>query len=302
MSKAPIQFPYGVRLTIAYDGTDFHGWQTQEGQRTVQETIEEAITKMGMAHSTLRGCSRTDSGVHARRQIAAFACDRELPDRGWTLGLNGILPPDVAIVQTHLCDRRYNPRWDAEKKLYRYLINVGDTRDPLLRRYAWHIGPRLARPDVTPQTRGFETQDFLDIDAMQRGAELLQGQHDFHAFRAYSDKRRTTVRTMFAVRVLPGWNTQSNLLAIEVEGNAFMKNMVRIMVGTLMDIGRRRFPPEQIPKMLAPEGKRKFGGPTAPPEGLTLVEIQLKHGDYVKKREAGKLVQPTFIESPESKY
>ncbi len=274
---------HGVRLEIAYDGTNFSGWQSQTGQRTVQGTLESALDAMGVDHSTMRGASRTDAGVHAEGQVAAFGCDRLIPPRGWVLGLNGVLPEDVSVLAAAACHRRYNPRFDARGKLYRYIIHVGPTRHALTRRIAWHIGPALARPDRT--TRGPTVDDYLDVDGMQEAARHLEGTHSFHAFRATSDGRATTERTLERVRVIPEFRgiscgRSAQALAIEVQGTAFLKNMVRIVAGTLVEVGRLRMTPESVAHLLEPEASRSDAGPTAPPQGLTLVRIDLKLGDH----------------------
>jgi len=272
VAEPPRENPHGVRLTIAYDGTDFFGWQAQPQGRTVQTAIEAAITAMGIGRTRLRGCSRTDSGVHARGQIAAFSCDRELPRRGWIVGLNGLLPPDVAILDAEHCARRYDPRNDCIKKLYRYSVVVGQVRDPLTRRQAYHLSPRFARQDVEPRKRRDEVEQYVDLAAMRAVASAWEGRHDFRAFRATTDRRDNTMRTMHAVRVL---QRDERSLCIEVEGDAFMKNMVRIMAGTLLEIGRRKMSVEDGIALLGEDAKRTEGGPTAPAHGLCLERIWL---------------------------
>ena len=272
--------PYGVRFRIAYDGTGFAGWQTQPNQRTVQETLEEALTAMRLKHSKVRGASRTDSGVHAMGQVASVAIDRDIPPRGIVLGLTGLLPDDVSLVSAARCDRRYNPRYDARGKLYRYLIKVGATRDPLTRHRAWYVSPTLGRRDR--RERDNVIDDYLCVESMRDAARRLSGTNDYRAFRAASDYRDNTVRTLRAVRVIPGVWGDPGLLAIEVEGDAFMKNMVRILAGTLLDIGRQRYTPDRIDHMFTTGARRGDGGPTAPAHGLCLVRIDLRRGDYHK--------------------
>jgi tRNA pseudouridine38-40 synthase len=267
------QLPHGVRLVIAYDGTDFSGWQHQPEQRTVQGCVEAALDAMGVRHSRVRGCSRTDAGVHASGQVIAFACERELPLRAWTIGLNGHLPADIAVREASPCAASYDPRFDATQKLYRYLVSIGETRDPLLRRTTWYVGPRLGRRDRRP--RRPIVDDYLDLEAMRDAARRMLGTHDFHAFRALSDPREITVRTLFDLRVIEGFGGRDDLLALEVEGNAFLKNMVRILAGTLVDVGRHFFEPSYIDTLLSPDGHRTKGGPTAPAHGLCLVRVTL---------------------------
>lgn len=279
MGRSEPRLPYGVRLLVAYDGTKFHGWQAQPRVRTVQQTIEAGLDAMGLETSRLRGASRTDAGVHAAGQVVGFACDRELPEAAYTLGLNGLLPDDVSIRAAAAVDRRYDPRNDATGKLYRYRIYVGPTRDPLQRWRAWRIGPQLARRDIPRAERRPIATDYLDVDAMQQAADVLVGTHDFRAFRSSSDDRENTERTMRRIEVIPGYEGHPEQLAIEVEGTAFMKNMVRILAGTLMDVGRHRFGVDRVRALLGPAGRRPDAGPTAPAHGLCLVRIDLGRGD-----------------------
>jgi tRNA pseudouridine38-40 synthase len=239
--------------------------------------LEEAIDEMGIEHSQVRGCSRTDAGVHALGQIASFAAEIEVPREGWISGLNARLPKDIVVHDAQPCYRRYNPRFHAAHKRYRYLVRCGQQRDPLIRTQAWQLGPKGARPDVA--NRGDRVEGYLDVEAMRAAAQRFLGRHDFRAFRQSGDQREVVVREMFEVNVLSGWSGRGDLLAIEVVGNSFMKNMVRIMAGTLVEVGRGRFVPDDIPAMLREDSDRSDAGQTAPAHGLTLVEIELAHFD-----------------------
>lgn len=272
MAKEP-EFPYGVCLTVAYEGTAFHGWQSQEGFRTVQATIEEAIDKLGVEHSALRGASRTDAGVHALGQIAAFGCKTEIPPEGWVRGLNDILPGDVLICEASACFRRFNPRWHASQKRYRYVLHCGELRDPFTRNTAWHLWPSECRKDVRGQKS--RVADYLDVEAMKAAAAHLVGTHDFRAFRGRGDERATTERTLPSVDVITPWKGRDDMLAIEVVGTAFLKNMVRILAGTLVDVGAKRRSADSIPPLLMDTATRGDAGQTAPPHGLTLIDIEL---------------------------
>ena len=270
---------HGVCLCVGYDGTDFHGWQAQPGLRTVQGMIEKAIDAMGVAHGAVRGCSRTDAGVHAFGQIASFAAEIEVPPEGWVSGLNSRLPDDIVVHDARPCYRRYNPRFHAAHKHYRYLVRCGQQRDPLIRREAWQLGPKGMRPDLGSWDRGVPVEDYLDVDAMRAAAAQFVGEHDFHAFRQAADAREVVVRRMFEVSVHTPWLDRPDLLAFDVVGNSFMKNMVRIMVGTLVDVGRRRIDPASIPAMLRPDADRAEAGQTAPAHGLSLMRIELARFD-----------------------
>jgi len=275
----PPRFMHGVCVCLGYDGTDFHGWQAQPGLRTVQGMLEEAIDEMGIEHSPVRGCSRTDAGVHALGQIASFAAAIEVPREGWVSGLNARLPKDIVVHDAQPCYRRYNPRFHAAHKRYRYLVRCGQQRDPLIRERAWQLGPKGMRRDVESQQRGAGVEDYLDLDAMRAAAAHFVGEHDFRAFRQSGDEREIVVREMFEVSVNPGWLGRPDLVAFEVVGNAFMKNMVRIMAGTLVDVGRGRIPPAAVPAMLREDSERTDAGQTAPAHGLTLVRIELRRFD-----------------------
>ena len=277
MGIEKLQFPHGVCLCLGYDGTDFHGWQAQPGLRTVQGMVEEAIDEMGLEHSPVRGCSRTDAGVHALGQLASFSCTHDVPREGWVHGLNARLPDDIVILDAQPCFRRYNPRFHAAHKRYRYLVRVGRQRDPLFRKRAWQLGRKDGRKDRP--LGGHFVEDYLDVAAIREASKHLLGKHDFRAFRQSGDQREILERTLFAVRVLPGWNGRRDLLAIEVIGNSFLKNMVRIMAGTLVEVGQQRIEPGDIPGMLHESADRSDAGQTAPAHALTLVEIQLARFD-----------------------
>lgn len=265
--------PHGVLLVVAYDGTAFHGYQEQTNARTVQGTLAEALAKLEGSHGRLRGTSRTDAGVHAMAHPVAFATDRLLPPRGWMMQLNTLLPDDVAVREASPCAPGYDPRFDAATKLYRYRVHVGFGRDPLRDRVSWFLSPARARKDVEERSRDVST--WLDVEAMREAARRLEGTHDFAAFKAADDPRTQTVRTLRRVAIVPGFGGESDSLAIEVRGNAFMKNMVRILAGTLVDVGRGRFPPSHVDHLLSGTATRAECGPTAPAAGLVLVEVEL---------------------------
>ena len=236
---------------------------------SVQREVEAAIEALTGEVTTVRGASRTDSGVHARGQIAAFDTSRPLPTLGWVRGLNGKLPQDVAVREAEFCTAGYDPRFDALRKNYRYVIHTGIERDPIDRHRAWHLGPRRAQP--RPGGRG----PILDVDAMRAAVPHFVGTHDFRAFRSSRDARDNTIRTIEEARVTCPWSGSDDLVAFEVRGNAFLQHMVRIMAGTLVEVGRKRIAPSTIPELLRSDAERDDAGPTAPPHGLCLMSIQL---------------------------
>lgn len=263
----------GIRLTVAYDGTAFHGFQAQAGLRCVQSELARAVTQVCRHEAEIRGASRTDAGVHAAGQVVAFDTSRELTPRRWVQALNRYLPDDVAVCAAEPCAAGYQPRFDARDKLYRYLFHVGVTRDPLLRHRAWHLGRQIPWTFADPDQ--LQAVHRLDVASMRRAAALLVGTHDFVAFRAASDTREDTVRTMLRVELLTDYLGNPDLIALEVEGTAFMKNMVRILAGTLIAVGRGRLSEDRLRALLQPGARRQEAGDTAPPEGLTLVRVRL---------------------------
>ncbi|MCG8556812.1 MAG: tRNA pseudouridine(38-40) synthase TruA [Proteobacteria bacterium] len=252
----------GVRIVVAYDGARLAGWQRQPGRRTVQGALEQALDRIGGWHSEVRGASRTDAGVHALGQVAAFDAGRKLEPRRWVAALNRYLPEDIAVQAAEGCARGYDPRFHAVCKTYRYLLWAARPRQPLQRMTAWHPSTLLPRTG-------------LDTEAMRQAAQQLVGTHDFRAFQAADDHRRNTTRTLYTVNVTPCHQSEPHLMAIEVTGSAFLKNMVRILVGTLVEVGRGRLGPGDIASLLGPEGRRQAAGQTAPAHGLTLLSLEL---------------------------
>jgi tRNA pseudouridine38-40 synthase len=251
---------HGVLLKIAYDGTAFHGWAAQKPNkdgvavRTVEETIRGAIAAMDPRAGAVRGTSRTDAGVHAEGQLAAFDATKIIAPRGWVLGLNQHLPDDVCVREARAVPALFAPRFVARGKRYRYRVVLDRVRDPFLRTRAWRIG------------------DALDLDKMMREAMHVLGTHDFAAFRAAGDERAVTTRTItrIDVEVAEG----GRLASVVIEGNAFLYNMVRILVGTLVDVARGRIEEGAIPRALAAK-ERALAGTTAPAHGLTLEHVDI---------------------------
>ncbi|MEI7893322.1 MAG: tRNA pseudouridine(38-40) synthase TruA [Myxococcales bacterium] len=242
----------GVLLTVAYDGTGFHGWAAQPGVRTVQGTLQEALRKLDPEASLLRGASRTDAGVHAEGQLVGVDVFRRIAPRGWVLGLNKVLPEDLSVRQARLVPIGYNPRHEARRKRYGYRLQVDAVRDPHLRLRVWRVAPPV------------------DLARLGREAEAAVGTHDFASFRAASDGREHTVRTMFRVETA----VEGRVVRVVVEGNAFMHNMVRILVGTLVDVARGRLAEGAVARALAVRDRR-VAGMTAPAQGLTLEQIEV---------------------------
>jgi tRNA pseudouridine38-40 synthase len=239
-----------LRVVVAYDGTDFSGWQRQPSVRTVQGCLEDGIRTLLGEEVFVRGAGRTDAGVHADGQVASLALASRIPPHGLLRGLNSILPADVALLDVAEADPTFDARFSARGKIYRYTVWNHRVRSPRHARTTWHV------------------RRTLDMAAIRQAAAALVGEHDFRAFRASDCERRTTRRLVRRLDV----DRQGALLTIDVEATAFLKNMVRILVGTLIDIGRGQLGPEAIARMLE-TGDRAAGGITAPPQGLTLLHV-----------------------------
>jgi tRNA pseudouridine38-40 synthase len=244
-------------MIVAYDGTEFHGWQTQNrpdlhSLRTVQETMEKAVMKVMRHPITIIGASRTDSGVHARGQVATFASTNDIPPEKLLMGINSWLPDDVQVKKIEITTDRFNPINDCTSKGYRYSLAHGCSnplRKPMFdRRYLAH------------------TAYELDVSAMQTAASHFLGEHDFAGFTKLNHGRESTVRTIDGCTVT---ETEDWRIAIDVSGSGFLWNMVRIVAGTLLEVGRGYTSPGSIPELIA-SCDRKRAGKTLPPEGLSL--------------------------------
>lgn len=241
-----------IRLLVEYDGTALCGWQRQANGPTVQGHLEEALGRL-LAHATqVTGASRTDAGVHARGQVASFRTERAIPLHGIRRGLNSLLPPAIAIREAAEVPDDFHPRFSATGKHYRYTLLTRPDRSPRWRDRAWH------RPDP------------LSIEAMAAAAASLLGEHDFAAFRAAGCTAATTTRRVDAIDLsVP----DPELLIVDVRGNAFLRNMVRILVGTLVEVGMGRRPVGQVAEILASRDRTR-AGITAPAGGLELMEVR----------------------------
>lgn len=239
-----------LRLLVEYDGTGFAGWQRQDQQRTIQGCLEEAFQKMLGQPVLVRGAGRTDAGVHALGQVASVELASRIPNLGFLRGLNTHLPPQIAVLDVADMPSGWNARHDARGKIYRYEVWNHPVRSPHHARWSWHV------------------YDLLDSHSMRAATAVLLGEHDFRAFRSSDCDRLNTVRILrrFEVR------RKGTLLTFEVEGTAFLRNMVRILVGTLVDVGRGKLTVAQVQALLE-NRDRKQAGVTAPAHGLTLVRV-----------------------------
>jgi tRNA pseudouridine38-40 synthase len=238
---------------MEYDGTDFSGWQVQPGRRTVQGAVEEALARIVGARVPVLAAGRTDAGVHALGQGISFRAATRIPAPDLARALNALLPPDAAVLDLDDAPPRFHATRDAAGKVYRYEILCGGPRRPSLRRTAWWIPRRL------------------DAAAMRRASRCLVGRRDFASFRTnpgVAGERQSTVRTL---RRLDVRRTPSGVV-LEFEGDGFLYNMVRSLVGTLVQVGRGTWPGSRVADALAARDRRA-AGPTAPPQGLTLVSV-----------------------------
>jgi tRNA pseudouridine38-40 synthase len=305
-----------LKLTIAYDGTAYAGWQFQLGQPTVQEALENAIAKVTGQRVRVLASGRTDAGVHALGQVVGFRTNSALSPEVLLRALNANLPQDIAVLEAAEAAEGFHPTYHAVRKRYRYLIHDGPVRMVLQRHFVWHYG-----------------YGRLDAPAMQRAATALVGKHDFRSFESSGARRKTSVRTVFELHVqrgraadLPssfgsraggeggasdiaapgcaqrtvdvamdsgqsgafhapyemffgqGRAGERDLIAIEVEANGFLYNMVRTIVGTLVQVGRGERP-ESWPGEVLRAADRSAAGPTAPPQGLCLVKVEYASTD-----------------------
>jgi len=247
-----------IKLTIAYEGTDFHGWQVQPGVPTIQGALNDAARKITQEKVTVHGASRTDTGVHALGQVAHFKTQSALSAVELQRALNALLPPAIRIVAAEEAGPEFHARWLAQGKTYRYRIYRGRVLPPFEHGRALHY----------PWP--------LDEEAMAAAARRFEGEHDFTSFAASSgseedDRDRNTVRVVHSSEIVrePGREE----IAYVVRGQSFLRYMVRKIVGTLIEVGKGRIVPEDIPQLFEARDRSR-SGPTMPPEGLYLVSLE----------------------------
>lgn len=241
-----------IKLTIQFDGTQYHGWQTQSGDRTVQKTLEDALSRILNRPITIYGAGRTDAGVHALGQTAHFKTDSAMDLTRLKKALNSVLPRDIVVVDLSEADAAFHARYSARSRSYRYFIWNASDRLPFLRAYAWHIPYRL------------------DLDAMRSAATLLVGTHDFSSFQASDRIKTNPIRTVFSVRLK---RTSRHLIVFEIRANAFLKHMVRNIVGTLVAVGSGKMTVDEF-KRVFEKRDRAAAGITAPAHGLFLKDVE----------------------------
>ncbi len=239
-----------IKLTLEYDGTDYVGWQRQPNGPSVQQIVEEALERVMGRPVTLHSSGRTDAGVHARCMVAHFRTGLALPLSAFREGINRFLPRDIAVRAAEEAAEDFHARFDARGKWYRYTLYLHPVRSPLHARTSWHIrGP-------------------LNVEAMADAARLFVGRYDFSAFRTSGCAARSTEREIYSFEI----SREEDLLHCDVRGSGFLRNMVRVMVGTLVEAGLGKRSVDSIFSLLSGVSPHP-SGMTAPPQGLCLMEV-----------------------------
>lgn len=241
-----------IRLTVQYDGADYHGWQIQPGRRTIQGELSDAVTSLVGRKITVHGASRTDAGVSALGQSAVFEIvNCPIPTENFKQAINDRLPDDIVITEAAEATKEFDVIGGVKNKTYRYAINTAKDRPVLDIRHCWHIPAKL------------------DVEAMNNAAQYLVGEHDFKSFASAKDNRESSVREIYKCSV----TGMDKWIYIEVEGNGFLYNMVRNIVGSLVEVGIGRWPADKM-KAVLEACDRTAAGPIAPPQGLCLIKIE----------------------------
>ena len=240
-----------VKLVVAYDGTNYCGWQIQPNGTTIESVLNEHLSALLKEDITVTGASRTDSGVHSLGNVAIFDTNTKMPAEKISFALNQKLPEDIVVQDSCEVPFDWHPRYQKGRKTYEYRILNRTFRDPTRRldTYFYHYP--------------------LDVEAMQQAATYLEGEHDFKSFCAVGAQVKTTTRTLYCCKV----EKENDIITIRVTGNGFLYNMVRIIAGTLIKVGNGTIRPEEMPAILE-ACDRNAAGPTAPAHGLTMIGIQ----------------------------
>ena len=239
-----------IKLTIEYDGKDFNGWQKQPTKLNIQGTIEQAIKQITGEEVQLNASGRTDAGVHALGQVANFKTNSQIPIEKFAIAINSRLKRSIVIKKAEEVDERFHSRLNCKKKTYRYVINNTPEGTAIYRNLETHI----------PQK--------LDVDKMQEAVKYFEGEHDFKAFKASGTSSKSSIRIIYEAKVYK----ENERIIIELTGNGFLYNMVRIIAGTLVEVGQEKIEPKDIEKIIQ-DGKRENAGKTLPPQGLYLVRV-----------------------------
>lgn len=239
-----------IKLTVAYDGTDYCGWQVQPNGITVEEVLNRKLSELTGENITVIGASRTDSGVHAQGNVAVFDSDTTIPPERVAYALNRKLPEDIVVIRSEEVPGDWHPRYQETVKTYQYHILNREMPDPIRRRDTYFVSYPL------------------DLETMRCAAAYLKGEHDFRSFCNVHTEVQDTVRTIYDLDII----REGDLITIRIRGNGFLYNMVRIIAGTLVRVGRGFYRPDQVREILE-KRERTEAGVTAPPQGLVLVKI-----------------------------
>lgn len=243
-----------LKIVLQYDGTAYVGWQRQDSGTSIQGLLEDALARIEGARVTIHGAGRTDAGVHALAQVATVGLEADIEPPRLTRALNAVLPLDVRVLSVEEMAPAFHARFSAVGKVYEYRILNAPIVSPFLHRYVWHV-----------------TQP-LDLDAMRNGSSRLEGAHDFAAFQGRRSAGRSTTRFVRAIE----WQGRGGYdlpVVMRIEGDGFLRHMVRNIVGTLVEVGSGRWPPSRVSDVLASRDRTQ-AGPTAPAQGLFLVRVQ----------------------------
>lgn len=241
-----------IRLTIEYDGTSYHGWQIQPNSPTIQGILQEKIGVITGERISLIASGRTDAGVHALGQVANFRTGSRVPPEAIQRGTNSLLPDDITIRQGEEVSDDFHARFSAKSKVYEYRILNSPVPSPMMRNYSWHVSKRL------------------DLRKMRKPGQTLLGTHDFSSFRSAQSDNLNPIRTLMALEIR---KRRGNIILIQMRADAFLKQMARNIVGTLVDVGRGKIDPEDVGEILDARD-RTMAGMAAPPNGLFLVEVE----------------------------
>ncbi|MBP3768823.1 MAG: tRNA pseudouridine(38-40) synthase TruA [Lachnospira sp.] len=245
-----------IKLIVAYDGTEYSGWQIQPEAQTIEMCLDKAIHELTGENVHVTGASRTDAGVHAYGNVAVFDTESTIPGDRFTFALNRFLPDSIVIQDSWEVSVDFHPRHCNTRKTYEYRILNTAVPLPQKRNFTWHV------------------TGSIDIDKMREAAAYIVGEHDFKSFCCVRTQAESTVRTIYSLEVLQ----EGSEIIIRIKGNGFLYNMVRIITGTLIQVGKGRFKPEYVKQMLEAKD-RTVAGQTAPPQGLTLVGIEYVDND-----------------------
>lgn len=239
-----------IKLTIEYDGKEFNGWQKQPNKLNIQGNIEKVISEITKEEIELIGSGRTDAGVHAIGQVANFKTNSNIPIEKFAIAINFRLKKSIIIKKAEEVPERFHSRYNCKKKTYKYIINNSETGSAIYRNLEYNI------------------KNPLNVENMQKAAKYFEGEHDFSAFKASGTSSKSSVRTIYSAQV----KKEDERIIIELTGNGFLYNMVRIISGTLVEVGQDKIKPEEIEDIIKSKN-RQMAGKTLPPYGLYLVEV-----------------------------